>query len=208
MLRTTTSGWRACFLWFRACMSSVTLDRAMFVAAGAMVTVNGIAAALLVVPLTNALRLYAVLFGVAVVALLCLARRRVADLAYVVDWNINRGLKLNGIVDFLSGAGADLILLQECDLNARGTHRLNIAQEIARRLRMNYVFGREFQELTQGSNESPAYHGQQRSHDGRYRIRESSGSTDSRASGGRDGFCRTSRRCRKELAGEWRWWWR
>jgi endonuclease/exonuclease/phosphatase family metal-dependent hydrolase len=25
---------------------------------------------------------------------------------------------------------------------------------------MNYVFGREFQELTQGSNDSPAYHGQ------------------------------------------------
>ena len=78
----------------------------------------------------------------------------------IVDWNINRGMKLSGIVEFLRGTGADLILLQECDLNARRTHRLNIAQEIARRLRMNYVFGREFQELTQGSSDSPAYHGQ------------------------------------------------
>jgi hypothetical protein len=78
----------------------------------------------------------------------------------VVNWNINRGLKLGGIIDFLSGTGADLILLQECDVNARRTHRLNIAQEIARRLQMNYVFGREFQELTQGSSDSPAYHGQ------------------------------------------------
>jgi endonuclease/exonuclease/phosphatase family metal-dependent hydrolase len=78
----------------------------------------------------------------------------------VVDWNINRGLKLSGIIDFLSGAGADLILLQECDVNARRTHRLNIAKEIARKLKMNYVFGREFQELTQGSSDSPAYHGQ------------------------------------------------
>ena len=78
----------------------------------------------------------------------------------VVDWNINRGLKLSGIVEFLRGAGADLILLQECDLNARRTHRLNIAQEIARRLQMNFVFGREFQELAQGSSDSPAYHGQ------------------------------------------------
>lgn len=78
----------------------------------------------------------------------------------VVDWNINRGLKLSEIIDYLSGSGADLILLQECDFNARRTRRLNIAQEIARRLQMNYVFGREFQELTQGSSGSPAYHGQ------------------------------------------------
>ena len=78
----------------------------------------------------------------------------------IVDWNINRGLRLNGILDFLTGVGADLILLQESDLNARRTHRLNVAREIAQKLEMNYVFGREFQELTQGSNSSPAYHGQ------------------------------------------------
>jgi endonuclease/exonuclease/phosphatase family metal-dependent hydrolase len=78
----------------------------------------------------------------------------------IVDWNINRGLKLSGIVEFLRGTSADLILLQECDVNARRTHRLNIPEEIARRLQMNYVFGREFQELTQGSSDSPAYHGQ------------------------------------------------
>jgi endonuclease/exonuclease/phosphatase family metal-dependent hydrolase len=78
----------------------------------------------------------------------------------VVDWNINRGLKLSGVIDFLRSAGADLILLQECDLNARRTQRLNIAREIARKLNLNYVFGREFQELTQGSSDSPAYHGQ------------------------------------------------
>jgi endonuclease/exonuclease/phosphatase family metal-dependent hydrolase len=82
------------------------------------------------------------------------------DSICIVDWNINRGLRLNGILDFLTGVGADLILLQESDLNARRTHRLNIAREIAQKLEMNYVFGREFQELTQGSNSSPAYHGQ------------------------------------------------
>lgn len=78
----------------------------------------------------------------------------------MVDWNINKGLQLNGILDFLVGTGADIILLQECDVNARRTHRLNIAREIAQKLRMNYIFGREFQELTQGSSSSPAYHGQ------------------------------------------------
>ena len=78
----------------------------------------------------------------------------------IVDWNIDRGLRLSGVVEFLSDAKADLVILQEVDLNARRTHHLNIAREIARKLQMNYVFGCEFQELTQGSCTSPAYHGQ------------------------------------------------
>src|SRR5258708_38062811 len=82
------------------------------------------------------------------------------DSIRVVNWNINRGLRLPRIVEFLSATNADLILLQEADLNARRTHHVNIAREISRQLRMNYVFGREFQELTQGSRSSPAYHGQ------------------------------------------------
>jgi endonuclease/exonuclease/phosphatase family metal-dependent hydrolase len=82
------------------------------------------------------------------------------DSIRVVNWNINRGLRLQSVIEFLAGAKADVILLQECDLNARRTHHLNIAKEIAQKLQMNYVFGREFQELTQGSRTSPAYHGQ------------------------------------------------
>jgi endonuclease/exonuclease/phosphatase family metal-dependent hydrolase len=78
----------------------------------------------------------------------------------VVDWNINRGSQLSSIIEFLSGTKADLILLQEVDLNARRTRHLNIAREISQKLEMNYVFGREFQELTQGPRTSPAYHGQ------------------------------------------------
>ncbi|UWZ85190.1 endonuclease/exonuclease/phosphatase family protein [Occallatibacter riparius] len=77
-----------------------------------------------------------------------------------MDWNIDRGLQLRSIIDFLGDANADVLILQEVDLNARRTQRLNVAQEIARKLRLNYVFGREFVELTQGSNSSPAYHGQ------------------------------------------------
>src|SRR5271170_339106 len=78
----------------------------------------------------------------------------------VVDWNIDRGLQLGGVIDFLASTRADLILLQEVDLNARRTHQLNVGREIAQKLQMNYVFGREFQELTQGSQASPAFHGQ------------------------------------------------
>lgn len=82
------------------------------------------------------------------------------DSARIVIWNIDRGLKLRGVIEFLAGAEADIILLQEADLNARRTHHIKVAREIAQKLQMNYVFGREFQELTQGSKTSPAYHGQ------------------------------------------------
>ena len=78
----------------------------------------------------------------------------------VVCWNINRGLQLRWIIEFLGRSQPDILLVQEADLNARRTQRLNIAREIAQKLQLNYVFGREFQELTQGTRDSPAYHGQ------------------------------------------------
>jgi endonuclease/exonuclease/phosphatase family metal-dependent hydrolase len=78
----------------------------------------------------------------------------------VVNWNIDRGLRLPEITEFLAFQQADLLTLQEVDLNAKRTHGLNVAEELARKLGMNYVFGREFEELTQGSRTSPAYHGQ------------------------------------------------
>src|SRR5262249_5689170 len=78
----------------------------------------------------------------------------------VVDWNIDRGLQLSAIVEFLGDLNADVLLLQEVDINARRTHRVNIARAIAQKLRLNYVFGREFVELTQGSKANPAWHGQ------------------------------------------------
>jgi endonuclease/exonuclease/phosphatase family metal-dependent hydrolase len=77
-----------------------------------------------------------------------------------VSWNIERGSKLRRVIEFLAGEKADIVLLQEADLNARRTHHINVAREIAQKLAMNYVFGREFQELTQGTKTPPAYHGQ------------------------------------------------
>jgi endonuclease/exonuclease/phosphatase family metal-dependent hydrolase len=78
----------------------------------------------------------------------------------VIDWNIDRGLRLPEITDFLASQRADVLILQEVDLNARRTQFRNVAEDLARKLGMNYVFGREFQELSQGSRTSPAYHGQ------------------------------------------------
>ena len=82
------------------------------------------------------------------------------DTLRVISWNIDRGLRLAELIDFLASQAADLLILQEVDVNARRTGFLNVAETIARRLEMNYVFGREFQELTQGTKASPALHGQ------------------------------------------------
>jgi endonuclease/exonuclease/phosphatase family metal-dependent hydrolase len=82
------------------------------------------------------------------------------DVIRVVSWNIARGCQLDGVTEFLLNNQADLIILQETDRNSRRTLYRNIAQEISQKLGMNYVFGIEFQELSQGSYHSPAYHGQ------------------------------------------------
>jgi endonuclease/exonuclease/phosphatase family metal-dependent hydrolase len=87
-------------------------------------------------------------------------RLNLPDAVRIVNWNINRGQRLNEVIEFLAGAGADLILLQEADWNAARTLCRNVAQEIARALEMNYVFGCEFEELAQGRDGMPAYHGQ------------------------------------------------
>jgi endonuclease/exonuclease/phosphatase family metal-dependent hydrolase len=78
----------------------------------------------------------------------------------IITWNINCGQQLRQVIEFLSEFSADLILLQEADLNARRTRYRNIAREIAQALQMNYVFGCEFEELSQGKGGQHAYHGQ------------------------------------------------
>ena len=73
----------------------------------------------------------------------------------VVDWNIDRGEKLPAIVEFLSSQNPDLLVLQEVDTNTRRARRLMSPRSVAPALGMNYVFGREFQELAEGSHGSP-----------------------------------------------------
>ena len=63
-----------------------------------------------------------------------------ADAVRFVTWNINRGLQLQGIIDFLASIRADVIVLQETDVNARRTQRRNVPREIAQALQMNYAF--------------------------------------------------------------------
>jgi endonuclease/exonuclease/phosphatase family metal-dependent hydrolase len=82
------------------------------------------------------------------------------DFVRIVSWNIERGLQFAKILEFLRAIQADLILLQEVDLNARRSQYRDIASEIADALELNVVFRVEFQELSEGRHDSPAFQGQ------------------------------------------------
>ena len=77
----------------------------------------------------------------------------------LLDWNIERGLNLRGIIEFIDREKPDICFLQEVDFNARRSDYKNIAEELARHFRFNYVLGIEFEELGQ-SGSAPAYQGQ------------------------------------------------
>jgi endonuclease/exonuclease/phosphatase family metal-dependent hydrolase len=78
----------------------------------------------------------------------------------LLNWNIERGLQMAGIGAVIESEKPDICILQEVDLNARRTGNRNVAEELARKFQLNYVFGVEFQELSQGSRDAAAYHGQ------------------------------------------------
>ena len=108
-------------------------------------------------------------------------------------------------MEFLSRARADIILLQEADLNARRTHHLNVAREISQKLKLNYVFGREFQELTQGTRASPAFHGQATLSPGLYPIPGLFDFRSNPISGAHIGSFPKSILSKKDSAVAWRW---
>jgi endonuclease/exonuclease/phosphatase family metal-dependent hydrolase len=83
-----------------------------------------------------------------------------ADSITLLDWNIDRGMKLDAIAAAIARERPDVCLLQEVDLHARRTAKRDIARELAERLGLQYVFGPEFQELAQGSPDEPAVQGQ------------------------------------------------
>jgi hypothetical protein len=76
-----------------------------------------------------------------------------------LTWNIERGVRFDAILAFLRKCEADLILLQETDLNARRSAYRDVAHELAQSLCLNYVFGLQFQELSSPNGIKPAYQG-------------------------------------------------
>jgi endonuclease/exonuclease/phosphatase family metal-dependent hydrolase len=78
----------------------------------------------------------------------------------VIDWNIDHGSRLDQIAVAIAKQNADICSLQEADYRARRSGHRNVPEELARRLKLNYVFAPEFQELSQGKRGEPAYIGQ------------------------------------------------
>lgn len=63
------------------------------------------------------------------------------------QFNIERGYKLDAIIEELQHVDADILALQELDIDCERTNRRNTVQEIANALQMSYVFVSEFEEL-------------------------------------------------------------
>lgn len=80
--------------------------------------------------------------------------------AAILNWNIDRGKHLDEIKEQIRQQKPDLCIFQEVDFDARRTHREDVAKELAQTFEMNYVFAPEFHELSQGTADEPAYHGQ------------------------------------------------
>ncbi len=72
-----------------------------------------------------------------------------------VTWNLERGICFEGIVETLKKnpilKEADLILAPETDLGMARSANRNIAQEIAKELKLNYFFGPTYINLAKGS---------------------------------------------------------
>lgn len=79
--------------------------------------------------------------------------------ATIVTWNVDKGTDLEKIGAVLAKRPADLYLLQEVDSNTKRAHNIDEAAELARRLHMNFVYGAEFEELSQ-EDHGPSYTGQ------------------------------------------------
>lgn len=89
-----------------------------------------------------------------------MARGRVLKQASILNWNIDRGKHLNDIEGQIRQQDPDLCIFQEVDLDARRSGGIDVARKLAETFHLNYVFAPEFEELSQGTPEVPAYHGQ------------------------------------------------
>ena len=83
------------------------------------------------------------------------ARPRLRSFLRVVEWNIERGAQLEGIIEILNTHEvlrfADLLLLNELDHGMIRSGNVNVALELSRALEAHAVFGVEYLELTKGA---------------------------------------------------------
>jgi len=77
----------------------------------------------------------------------------------VISWNIDRGYHLDQVISEISEKPAELCLLQEVDWGTARVGGADIGAELARRLRLDFTYAIEFEELSQERGH-PAYMGQ------------------------------------------------
>ncbi|EAN77796.1 hypothetical protein, conserved [Trypanosoma brucei brucei TREU927] len=73
--------------------------------------------------------------------------KRLPDQFHVVQWNIERGIQWDRVKDTFRALKADILILQELDINCRRSGYRNVAKELAKALEMEVYFLCEFEEL-------------------------------------------------------------
>jgi endonuclease/exonuclease/phosphatase family metal-dependent hydrolase len=83
------------------------------------------------------------------------SRPRLRSFLRVVEWNVERGARLEGIIEVLNQHPilrfADLLLLNELDDGMVRSGNLSVAVELSRGLEAHAVYGVEYLELTKGA---------------------------------------------------------
>lgn len=65
----------------------------------------------------------------------------------IIEWNIERGMVINGILEELEKINADILLIQEIDIDCERSKRIDCLTEISKKLKMSYAYVSEFCEL-------------------------------------------------------------
>ena len=65
----------------------------------------------------------------------------------IIQWNIERGYKIDLILSDLLKQNADILLLQEIDIDCERSKRINCLTMLAEKLKMSYAYVSEFCEL-------------------------------------------------------------
>ena len=65
----------------------------------------------------------------------------------IVEWNIERGMVMEGILNELEKLDADILLIQEIDIDCERSKRINCLTKIAEKLKMSYAYVSEFCEF-------------------------------------------------------------
>jgi endonuclease/exonuclease/phosphatase family metal-dependent hydrolase len=84
----------------------------------------------------------------------------IPDRLDVVSWNIERGVRFDGVLDTLRRLDADVLLLQEVDRFCDRSGGRDVAADLAAALGMNWVAAGEFQEIGEATKGRAGLHGQ------------------------------------------------